>query len=124
MRLPILLTALAPAALLALAAPVGAHHSYAMFDMTKTMDLKGTVVQFKWTNPHAWLMLSVKDANGVETVWNIEMNSPNNLSGIGWKRSSLKAGDAVTITVHPLRDGKAGGSFMSVVTASGEQLKG
>jgi hypothetical protein len=112
MRPRFLLTA---ALALAAALPTGvaqAHHSYAMF------------VQFKWTNPHAWLMLSVKDASGAETVWNIEMNSPNNLAGIGWKRTSLKAGDAVTITVHPLRDGKAGGSFMSVVTAGGETLKG
>jgi hypothetical protein len=121
---PILTALAAAAAFLALPGTAGAHHSYAMFDMTKTMDLKGTVVQFKWTNPHAWLTLSVKDANGQDVVWNIEMNSPNNLAGMGWKRSSLKPGDAVTITIHPLRDGKAGGSFMAVTTAAGESLKG
>jgi hypothetical protein len=124
MRLYAKLTRLACAGVFALAGTAQAHHSYAMFDMTKTNDLKGTVVQFKWTNPHAWVTLSVKDANGQDVVWNIEMNSPNNLANLGWKRSSLKAGDAVTITIHPLKDDKAGGSFMAATLASGEKLKG
>jgi hypothetical protein len=123
-RRPAMLIGLALASALALAAPAPAHHSYAMFDMTKNVDLKGTVVQFKWTNPHAWLTLSVKDADGQDVVWNIEMNSPNNLAGLGWKRSSLKPGDTVVITIHPLKDDKAGGSFMAVTLANGDKLKG
>ena len=111
-------------ALAAATAPALAHHSYAMFDMTRSIDLKGTVVQFKWTNPHAWLVLSVKDASGNPVEWNVEMNSPNNLAGLGWKRSTLKAGDDVTITVHPLKENKAGGSFMSVTLANGQSIKG
>jgi hypothetical protein len=111
-------------ALGALAVPVAAHHSYAMFDMTKSVDLKGTVVQFKWTNPHAWLVVAVKDASGAPVEWNVEMNSPNNLAGLGWKRSTLKAGDEVTITVHPLKGDKAGGSFMSVTLAGGQKING
>ncbi len=74
-----------------------------MFDMTRSVDLKGKVVQFKWTNPHAWLVVETRDANGAPVQWNVEMNSPNNLMLLGWKRSTLKAGDDVTITVHPLR---------------------
>lgn len=108
----------------ALAVPVAAHHSYAMFDMTKSVDLKGTVVQFKWTNPHAWLVVAVKDASGTPVEWNVEMNSPNNLAGLGWKRSTLKAGDEVTIIVHPLKGDKAGGSFMSATLASGQKING
>lgn len=110
--------------LAALAAPVAAHHSYAMFDMKKSVDLKGRVEQFKWTNPHGWLVMTVKDDAGNPVTWNVEMNSPNNLAGLGWKRSTLKAGDEVTITVHPLADGKAGGSFMAVVLPSGAKLNG
>lgn len=110
-----------------LALPSGsgqAHHSYAMFDMQKSVELKATVTQFKWTNPHAWITVTVKDRAGKDVVWNIEMNSPNNLALLGWKRTSLKAGDQVTMTVHPLKDDKKGGSFMSVVLANGTTLKG
>ncbi|MBO9576877.1 MAG: hypothetical protein J7494_14180 [Sphingobium sp.] len=110
--------------LAALGAQADAHHSYAMFDMTKNVDLKGKVVQFKWTNPHAWLTLEVKDASGAPVQWNIEMNSPNNLMLLGWKRSSLKPGEDVTITVHPLKGDKAGGSFMSVTKTDGAKLQG
>lgn len=101
-----------------------AHHSYAMFDMTKQVDLKAKIVQFKWTNPHAWLTAEVKDASGAAVTWNIEMNSPNNLMLLGWKRSTVKAGDEVTITVHPLKGDKAGGSFMSVTLANGTKIQG
>ncbi|MBO9670990.1 MAG: hypothetical protein J7485_10770 [Sphingobium sp.] len=115
---------LASLAVMALPQGASAHHSYAMFDMTKSVDLKGKVIQFKWTNPHGWLTLEVKDASGTPITWNIEMNSPNNLMLLGWKRSSLKPGDDVTITVHPLKGDKAGGSFMSVTRADGSTLKG
>ncbi len=116
---------LAPALALAiLAAPAIAHHSYAMFDMQKSIHLKGKVVQFKWTNPHAWLTIEIKDAKGTPVVWNVEMNSPNNLMLLGWKRSTLKTGDEVVITVHPLRGEKAGGSFMSVTLANGTKSGG
>ncbi len=111
-------------AIAALAGPALAHHSYAMFDMNKSVDLKGKVVQFKWTNPHAWLVIEVKDAGGAPVTWNVEMNSPNNLMLLGWKRTTLKAGDDVTITVHPLRNEKAGGSFMSVTLANGQKISG
>jgi hypothetical protein len=115
------------AAVLALAVLPGtadAHHSYAMFDMTKSVDLKGKVVQFKWSNPHAWLTIEVKDAKGEPVVWNVEMNSPNNLMLLGWKRTTLKSGDDVVITVHPLKGDKTGGSFMSVTLAGGQKLNG
>ena len=118
------LCSLAVAMLALLPGPADAHHSYAMFDMTKQVELKATVTQFKWTNPHAWIVVSVKDKAGTPITWNIEMNSPNNLALLGWKRSSLKAGDQVTITVHPLRGDKQGGSFMSAILADGSTLKG
>jgi hypothetical protein len=112
---------LAIGALLLAAAPALAHHSYAMFDMTKTVTLNGSVVQFKWQNPHSFIRLDVP-VNGQVDHWAIEMTSPNNLAVEGWKRSSLKPGDKVTIQVHPLRDGAKGGSFAAAKLADGKTL--
>jgi hypothetical protein len=115
------LAPIAVGALFLAAAPALAHHSYAMFDMTKTVTLNGSVVQFKWQNPHSFIKLDVP-VNGQVEHWAIEMTSPNNLAVEGWKRSSLKPGDKVTLQVHPLRDGAKGGSFAAVKLADGTTL--
>ncbi len=99
-----------------------AHHSFAMFDQSKQLPLKGTVREFQWTNPHAWIDLKVATASGEEEVWGIELNSPNNLKRQGWKSTSLKAGDKVTVVINPLRDGKKGGLFVSVTLPDGKTL--
>jgi hypothetical protein len=115
-----LLPALAlPAALAAV--PVAAHHSYAMFDMTKVIALDATVSQFKWQNPHSFIVADVKVPDGTEQ-WNIEMTAPANLVQEGWKRTSVKPGDHVTLFVHPLRSGAKGGSFTGVKLADGTML--
>jgi hypothetical protein len=113
-------------ALFALAAPVPAlaHHSFAMFDQTKTVVLKGKVIEFQWTNPHSWIELEVANARGAPEHWSIELNSPNNLTRQGWRRSMLKAGDQVTVTINPLRNGKKGGLFNTVVLPDGRILGG
>ena len=111
--------------LLAPLAPALAHHSYAMFDMNKTVTLAGDIVKFKWQNPHAYIQIDVPVTDGnIDKVehWAIEMTSPNDLAVQGWKRSSLKPGDRVTIQVHPLRDGGKGGSFSAVKFADGSTL--
>ncbi len=102
-------------------APAQAHHSYAMFDMTKTLELKATVTRFKWQNPHAFIEVDVPVKGQVER-WAIEMTSPNNLQQSGWKRTSLKTGDKVTIYVHPLRNGSKGGSYVGIRFADGSTL--
>jgi len=107
-----------------LAVPVGAHHSFAMFDQTKTVTLKGKVTEFQWTNPHAWIEMEVPNARGAGDRWSIELNSPNNLTRQGWRRSTLKPGDAVTITISPLRNGKKGGLFNTVTLPDGKMLGG
>jgi opacity protein-like surface antigen len=104
------------------AAPTAAHHSFAMFDQTKQVTLKGKVAQFQWTNPHAFIELNVPNAQGGEDRWSIELNSPNNLTRQGWRRSSLKPGDNVTLTFNPLRNGKKGGLFNRVVLPNGSVL--
>ena len=102
-------------------APALAHHSYAMFDMTKTVTLDATITQFKWQNPHSFIEADVKVPDGSEH-WAIEMTAPNNLVQEGWKRTTVKPGDHVTIFVHPLRNGDKGGSFASVKLADGTTL--
>ena len=107
---------------LALAAvPASAHPSYSMFDMAKTVELKATVTQFKWQNPHSFILADVEAPGGKER-WAIEMTAPANLVQEGWKRTSLKAGDKVTIWVHPLRSGAKGGSYAGVRLADGKTL--
>lgn len=98
-----------------------AHHSYSMFDMGKTVALDATVVQFKWQNPHAFIIVDAAAGEASER-WSIEMTSPNNLIQEGWKRTSLKRGDKVRLWVHPLRSGAKGGSYVGVRLADGSTL--
>jgi hypothetical protein len=106
----------------ALAAPVFAHHSGAMFDRDKTVELVGTVVSFGWTNPHSWIEIEVPNSSGGTDKWGVECNSPNNMARSGWRSTTLKPGDQVTISVHPLRSGEKGGRFISVKLADGTVL--
>ena len=93
-----------------------AHHSFAMFDQAQTKTLVGTVKQVQWTNPHIWVQVMVPDPKtGVAAEWSIEGGSPNGLSRQGWRRSSIKEGDAIEITIHPLKDGTNGGSMMKAM---------
>src|SRR3984957_234037 len=84
------------------AGPVLAHHSFTMFDMTKRMTLMGTVSSFEWTNPHSYIEIDVPDDKGVVKHWSIEMGSPSILMQSGWKFSSLKTGDKVTLIINPM----------------------
>lgn len=101
-----------------------AHHSFAMFDQTQKVTVKGTVTEFQWTNPHAFIHVDVPGADGKSEVWQIELNSPNNLKRQGWKSTSLKNGDKVTLTTYPLRDMSEhkGGLFISATLADGTVL--
>jgi hypothetical protein len=103
------------------AVPAAAHHSYAMYDMTKTIALDATITQFKWQNPHSFIEADIKVPDGTEP-WAIEMTAPNNLVQEGWKRTTVKKGDRVTLYVHPLRSGAKGGSFSGVKLADGTVL--
>ncbi len=110
-------------AALALAGGASAHHSFAMFDQKKIVSLVGTVTDFQWTNPHAFIEIDVPPmAGGASEKWSVEMNSPNNLTRQGWKRNSVKVGDKVTCTINPLRDGNKGGLFIAVKLPNGSTL--
>jgi hypothetical protein len=106
---------------LAAGVSVSAHHSFAPFDMQAEKTISGTIKQFDWTNPHTWIWVNVSGPGGVET-WAIEGMSPNFLGRRGWTKSSLKAGDKVTMVIHPLRDGSKGGTFVRATLADGKVL--
>jgi len=102
---------------------VFAHHSFAMFDQKKYLTLKGVVRNLEWANPHTYLYLQVPGKNGQTTLYTIECSSPNELSRWGWKYNMVKAGDAVTVGIFPLRNGERGGLLYSVTLANGTVLK-
>lgn len=111
------------AVLLALfAAVAGAHHSSSMFDAQQPRTLTGTVREFQWTNPHCYIQLRVRNANGEEEEWSLEMGAPMYLYNLGWRRSTVKAGDVLTVTIAPLRNGERGGLLMKASTADGREL--
>jgi hypothetical protein len=111
----------AAAALAATSPPALAHHSTAMFDMTKTVEITGTVKDFQWTNPHTWTDVVVEggDAPG---VYGLEGMSPNYLGREGWTKHTLKPGDKLTFQVHPLKDGRKGGFMVAVKFPDGKLL--
>src|SRR6266508_3052201 len=84
-------------------APGRAHHSAAMFDDTQVRELKGVVKELQWTNPHVWLQITV-DEKGAKKEWSVEAGSPNTLSRTGWRSTSFKPGDAVTVRINPMKD--------------------
>ena len=110
------------AAALAFGSASHAHHSFAMFDQSKNLPLKGTVHDFQWTNPHAFIDVDVPNADGSSDLWKVELNSPNNLKRQGWKSSQMKTGDKVTVVINPLRDGSKGGLFVAVTLPDGKVM--
>jgi hypothetical protein len=117
-RAPVVLAALA------VALPVAAHHSFAMFDFSKTMTVKGTVTEFRWTNPHVALLVNLDPQPGVSPeVWSMELTSPGNLTRGGWTRHSFKPGDRIELVFNPLRDGRHGGAFdKATILATGQVI--
>ncbi len=113
---------LATIAVAAFAAPAFAHHSFAMFDATKTVTLEGTVKEFEWTNPHSWLRLYVNDTTGKPVLWALELSSPARLTTMGMHADSVKIGDKVSVTFHPMKDGTRGGQFMEAKLPGGKSI--
>jgi hypothetical protein len=99
-----------------------AHHSAAGIDRNQSKTITGTVKEFRWGNPHAWIDLDVPNEKGVVDTWSIEMTSPTFLLRAGWKSSTIKAGEKLSVTVRPFRDGTPGGLFVSVTLADGKVM--
>ena len=99
------------------------HHAAApVFDMTAQKTVMGVVKQVDWTNPHIWIWLDVQNASGQVETWGFEGMSPNFLARRGWTRTSLLPGMRITVTFRPLKDGKAGGMFVTGKLEDGKVL--
>lgn len=98
-----------------------AHHSFAAFNRQQRVILSGTVKEFQWANPHAWIQLVVTEGD-IEKEWSIEAGSPNMMQRQGWKSTTLKPGDKIGLVMHPMHDGSAVGSLVSVTLVGGKVL--
>lgn len=108
---------------LAVAAPAAAHHSFAVFfDETRSVRVEGTVTSFRFTNPHALIVLAVRGANGQSVEWRVETNAPVVLQRRGWTRDSLHAGDRVILDGWPSRDGRNYMRLRSATDAAGHVI--
>jgi hypothetical protein len=110
------------AVLFSMVSSAAAHHSPVIFDRTKEVKLAGVVKEFRWSNPHSWIELNVRNDSGDVENWAVEMGSPNSLVKAGWKSTIIKPGDEVTIVVHPLRTAEKAGQFVSITLANGQVL--
>ena len=99
-----------------------AHHSFAMFDLQKEVRVSGTVKQFQWTNPHAYIQLVAKDDAGRDVEWSMEMGAPMYLYARGWRPRTLRAGMRINVTLNPLRNGRPGGVVRDVTDAEGKPI--
>ena len=96
-----------------------AHHSFAVYDHTRTLTLRGTVTKFQWTNPHAYLEIDVKQADGSVKHYSVELTSINMMQRVGWRSNMVKAGDQVTAVVAPILTGEPVGLGLEVTLADG-----
>jgi hypothetical protein len=107
-------------ALLSVSLP--AHHANAVFDLGKRLMLTGTVTEWFWANPHCLLRFDVKDANGQVVHWVAETQAPPNMIPFGWAKQSFAAGDQVTVTLEPVKNGQPLGRILQVLLPDGKTL--
>jgi hypothetical protein len=118
-----MLAGAAVAAGLAMSAPTLAHHSFAMFDQSKEIELKdATVVDWQWTSPHAWLYVMVSNGQGEPDKYSVEAGNPGQLRRDGFSKGSMSPGDKVTVYIAPLKNGEKGGALHAVVLLDGKML--
>jgi len=110
------------ASLLMTGPALDAHHGAASFDTTKELTLQGTVTEWIWANPHCFLKFDAKDETGTVRNWVVETGNPTDISRSGWARLSFKPGDAVTVTVQPVKSGAPVGRIRSVLLPNGQRL--
>jgi hypothetical protein len=110
------------AACLGLAAPAFAHHSFNMFALDKTVTITGTVKDYQFKMPHVWFYMLVPDKTGATEQWGFECHSPNLIARKGWNINTLKAGDKISVVMHPMKDGTPAGSVAYVTLADGRTL--
>ena len=106
------------------ASTVSAHHSTAEFDYSRQVTIKGTVKEVQWTNPHSYIQLMADSETGEKVQWSVEIGSPSLNINLGWRKNSVKAGDVVSMTLSPARNGKPYGTLRILTFADGRTLQG
>ena len=124
MRLGVRTWAMLPWILATCFTVVGAHHSTTEFDYTKQITIKGSVKEIQWTNPHSYIQLLVNGEGGEEIQWSVEIGSPSLNINMGWRKTSVKAGDVVTMNIAPARNGKPYGTLRVLTFGDGQTLDG
>jgi hypothetical protein len=105
-----------------LSTPALAHHGNAAFDVGKKLELKGTVTEWVWANPHCWLKFDVKGEDGKVVNWVAETTNSADMTEKGWSKLTFKAGDPVTVTLEPVKSGQPVGRVQFVVLANGKTM--
>ena len=98
-----------------------AHHSFAVYDHSRTLNVTGTVTKLQWSNPHAYLDIDVKNAGGEVKHYTLEGTSINMLQRIGWHANTIKAGDEVKVIFAPLLSGQPGGVLLEIILPNGDR---
>lgn len=102
------------------ASPALSHHSFAMFDISQSLVVEGTVTEYELTNPHSWLRIEAMDEeSGQMREWAFEASSPAVQAQYGMGRGTVHPGDGITVTYHPMRDGSRGGQFVEATLDDG-----
>ena len=107
---------------LAASLPLAAHHSGAMFDDKKDVTLTGTVKEFQYTNPHSWLIVEVKGADGKVTTWGFEAEGTSTLLRAGIRKSDFAPGTPITITGHPMKDGRPAAAWVKATRLTDQKV--
>ena len=104
------------------AVAVPAHHAATMFDREQTVELSGEIVEFQWTSPHVWIQVNVENESGEVVEWSVEGSVPNRLYRAGWRPTTFRPGDRVTIRGAPMRNGAPAALFIGARLADGSTL--
>ena len=110
------------AAVLMLAGPASAHHSFAMFDYNKELTITGELKELQWTNPHIHILVNVPNGRGGVAEWDVEGGTPGNLRRTGWSRDIIKQGEKISVVIRPLKNGENGGMLVRANKADGSPI--
>jgi hypothetical protein len=122
MKIPAIIGCAALGAALFLAPLAEAHHSNSAFYVDKVITIKGVVKDFKWANPHVWIIMTVDDGKGNKVDWKVEGRPPGILGRAGWTPKSLQPGETITVDLSPAKDDTASGLIARVTKADGTIL--
>ncbi len=110
------------AVVIAMIAPALAHHSFAVYDHTRTITIQGTVTKFQWTNPHGFIELDVPQSDGTVKHYTVELTSINMMQRVGWRSNMIKPGDKLQVVGAPLLSGEPVALGLEVVLADGKTM--